>query len=290
MQGRALYRYDADESPSTYITNYLVTAICVAAIVIHIAKPPTPQPATKAAVAYSRMPPSVVMAVHLGLFGVVFLIGGLGHHVWKHDKCPGVEMPSNTTVACPSGRDNEPVIRTYLFFLGPCVAQLVPLGAALSGLADRFSGAYMPIAIVSNVIGLALGILCAVVGHPGFFILGGLMLFLYLLLSIAAAVGLCAAEGSKSAKLLVSSGSLCVVVGGVIQFVFTSSCGASAYAVDGASGCPFGGDGVNGVNHNFVYHVFEILSKIALAVSMRHLVAGKAIDVACKAIDVTIGA
>ena len=31
-------------------------------------------------------------------------------------------MPSNTTVACPSGRDNEPVIRTYLFFLGPCVA------------------------------------------------------------------------------------------------------------------------------------------------------------------------
>merc|ERR1712167_199795 len=84
-------------------------------------------------------------------------------------------------------------------------------------------------------------------------------------------VGFCTEGGLLAGRSLVLAGSLLVVIGGLIQFLFTDACGSASYAEDGASSCPFGGDGVIGVNHNFVYHIFEIVSKLCLVAALRFL-------------------
>ena len=264
--GRALYRFDADEAPSTYITNYVVTVICVVGVIAHYAKPP----------AGGSSPVTLLLIIHLALYAIVYLLGGLGHQVWKHNRCPGIEMPANTTIACPpGGLDNEPVISTYLFFLGPCELQLLPMAVALSGLAGKCTFTLKsPFVLVANVVGLAFGILGCALGHGGFIILGALMLLLYLLLAIACAVG-CCTVGMGAGRGLVAAGALLVVIGCAIQFLLGGACGSAAYLADGAASCPFGGDGVSGINHNFVYHVFEILSKLCLVAALRFLGAEK---------------
>ena len=120
--GRLLYRFNADEAPSTYITNYAIAAVCLLGVALHLLLPPTPQPTpVKSASAFKdrRTTPAVLMLVHLTLYGVVMIVGGLGHHVWYHDECPGREMPANVTVPCPDGSDNVREIGGRLERIGP---------------------------------------------------------------------------------------------------------------------------------------------------------------------------
>lgn len=270
---RSLYDFDADRAPSTYITNYLITAVCVIGLIIHRVFPPAPRAVPPSASAYARVPPTLLIEVHLWLFSIVMLLGGLGHQVWYHNRCPGTVMPANVTVPCPAGTDNEPVISAYLFFLGPSELQLLPMAVALSGLAGKCAGAYVPIVGVSQLLGLGLGVLGAVLGHGGFLILGATLLLLYLAVAVMSAIGLCVEPGHLVAgRVLLIVGGLLAVVGGVVQVLLTGACGSTAYMADGAAGCPFGGDGVTGLNHNFVYHVFEIASKLALVAALRFLV------------------
>lgn len=286
--GRLLYRFDADEAPSTYITNYIITAVCVAGLVFFRLKPPTPQAAAPSSAAVARASPTLLLEVHLWIFALIMLIGGLGHHVWYHNRCPGIEMPANVTVPCPEGgTNNAPVIATYLAFLGPSEFQLLPLAVAVSGLADRCAGVYLPLVVVAQLIGLCLGAVGAVLNHNGFLILGATLLVLYLAVAIACIVGLCVEKGHLvTGRILLMIGSLLAVVGGVLQVLFTPGCGSEAYLKDGAADCPFGGNGISGVNHNFVYHIFEILSKLALVAAMRFLVVDDTVDAPTKQRDV----
>jgi len=273
--GRNLYRYDADESPATYVTNYLITAVCWLGIAAFLLLKPKPQqPSPPSAAAFARAPPTMLLLIHLGLYGIVMLIGGLGHQVWKHNKCPGIEMPANVSVPCPDGgTDNEPAIQSYLFFLGPCEFLLFPISIALSGLAGKCHGAYLPILVVALVLGLAAGCYGAAMGHDGFFILGALLALNYLTLTVLSLVGICVDGTLKLGRAIVSSSSLLLLVGFGIQVLYSPSCGSEAYfSAEGIVDCPFNGDGVTGINHNFVYHVFEIISKLMLVVGMRFLV------------------
>ena len=58
------------------------------------------------------------------------------------------------------------------------------------------------------------------------------------------------------------------------QALLAPSCGSDAYfdADKGQDDCPFSGDGITGVNHNAVYHFFEIASKLVLCVALRFMV------------------
>ena len=102
MPSRSLYIFDADEAPSTYLTNYLITAICWFGVVSHFLLKPSKRAPPPSFSAYEMFPPATLLLLHQILFGVVMLIGGLGHQVFKYDKCPGLEMPANITVPCPA--------------------------------------------------------------------------------------------------------------------------------------------------------------------------------------------
>jgi len=271
MHGRSLYIYDADQAPWTYATNYVITAICLGGVASYLLMRPKVQPAPPQAAAFATFPPATLLMTHLTLYGIVMLIGGLGHQVWYHDQCPGRIMPQNITVSCPDGLDNEPVVRSYLTLLGPAEMQLVPLGIALSGLARSSGklGAYQSQAVVSQVLGLLLGILGAALGHDGFLVLGVILALCFLVLPILTAIGICREPGSLvKGKVLVIIGSVIGVIGMGIQQIFTGVCGSSAYQKDGASSCPFGGDGVTGINHNAVFHIVDAVSKIILVAAL----------------------
>lgn len=272
---RKLYRFDADEAPSTYITNYLIAAICLLGVLLFLIRKPKPYPAPPNAAFGRFLGPVIPLLIHLGLYGVVMIIGGLGHQVWIHNQCPGVEMPGNVTVPCPDGLNNEPVIRTYLFFLGPAIFQLPPLWISLSGFARPSGplGSYTTQVAGSNVLGLALGIVGAVLGHSGFIVLGVLLVVFFVVLPIATGVGLRADAGHLvTGKVLVIVGSVISLVGFGVQQGFGSMCGAAAYREDGVSDCPFGGNGITGVNHNAVFHIIDALSKCVLVAATRFLV------------------
>lgn len=271
MPARLLYRFDSDEAPATYWTNYLITAICWIGVAVYLLKRPTPLPAPASAKAFGRYPPAVLLIIHLSLYGVVMLIGGLGHQVWIHNQCPGREMPANVTIPCPNGLNNEPVISTYLFFLGPCQFQLAPLWISLSGFAHThgYLGSFTQQVYVCQFLGLAIGITGAVLGHSGFLILGVILVLFFLTLLITVAIGLCVEKGQLVAgKALVLTGSLISLVGMAIQQGFAPVCGAAAYRLDGVSGCPFGGNGITGLNHNAVFHIVDAAAKLVLVVAL----------------------
>jgi len=119
---------------------------------------------------------------------------------------------------------------------------------------------------------LALGLAIVGVAAAAFTVVGLVMTLMNLLLAVMCAIGRCRSTELSSGKMLTLVGALLLVVGALCQFGLASVCGSAAYRRDGAADCPFGGDGVTGINHNFVYHVFEILSKVALVLASRHLV------------------
>lgn len=276
--GRQLYRFDADESPWTYNTNYLITIICVLGVALYIVKPPAPQAPPRNA-EFGRFAPATLLAVHLGLYGLVMVIGGLGHHVWIYNQCPGLEMPANVTVPCPVGLNNEPVISAYLLFLGPAIFQLVPLCISLCRGARGGTCGYTLQVYVCQALGLATGIFGCAMGHDGFIYLGVLLVLSFVLLPICAAVGLCIEPGCLvTGKALVIVASIIGIIGFAVQQGFAPMCGAAAYRVDGVSNCPFGGNGISGINHNAVFHLIDAVSKLVLVLALRFLRVASAQD------------
>ena len=63
-------------------------------------------------------------------------------------------------------------------------------------------------------------------------------------------------------------------IGLLIQYFGGSACGPTAYRTGliAAGSCPFPFDGLTGFNHNAVYHIFEIISKILVIVASRQTV------------------
>ena len=63
-------------------------------------------------------------------------------------------------------------------------------------------------------------------------------------------------------------------IGLLIQYFGGSACGPAAYRTGliAAGSCPFPFDGLTGFNHNAVYHIFEIISKILVIVASRQTV------------------
>ena len=266
--GRLLYVFGADMSPATYITNYLVTAICFCGIAWHLAQKPRARIATGSA-AWGRFVPSNFLLVHLGLYGITYLIAGIQHQVGFYEDCPGLQMPQNVTVPCPaSGANADGFIRAYLLFLGFAAFQLMPVAIALGGFATANS--LRMIVIVCELASLGLAVVG--VAASAFTVVGAVMAINNLFLAVMCAIGRCRSSELASAKAFGLAGGLLLVLGAVVQFGFTGACGSAAYRRDGAEGCPFGGDGVAGINHNFVYHVLEILSKICLVLAARNAV------------------
>ena len=265
---RELYVFGTDISPATYVTNYLVTAVCFAGIALHVALKPKPRSFTRSSTV-GHLVPSAFLLIHLASYGIGYLIAGLQHQIGKYEVCPGIEMPSNVTVPCPSSGENaEGFVRTYLLFIGFAAFQLVPIGIALGGFASAKS--FKVIVVVSEV--LAIGLAIVGVAAASFTVIGLVMTLMNLFLVVMCAIGRCRDAELSSGKVLALIGALLLVIGALIQFGLTGMCGSAAYRQDGAAKCPFGGDGVTGINHNFVYHVFEILSKFVLVLASRHLV------------------
>jgi len=270
--GRALYRFNADEAPSTYITNYIVAVVALAGVVAHFVLRPKPAKSPPASASkWGSMTPNLFLLLHLTFYGVTYIIAGLGHHIWFHDTCPGLQMPENVTVPCPDGENNDPVIRAYLVTLGLGAWQLLPLIVAISGLAGACDGkCYRLVVMLSQFLALASGAYAGT--QKAFFATGAQLAALYVLLAVGAACGLCVECGKLVAsKVMLVLASIAVLIGFAIQVVLTPLCDSNAYREDGAASCPFPGDGVTGVNHNAVYHIFEIISKVLLVLASRYM-------------------
>ena len=281
-EARFLYRFDADESSSTYATNYVISAICCLGVVLYLAKRPSAQsPPPPSARVQLSFPPTAALLTHLGLYGVVMFIGGLGHHVWFHRKCPGIEMPAGRNVSCPdgivvtsSGGPGDSIMSAYLFFFGPAALNVALLAISLSGFTNKCisARAYTVIVIVCQVLGLAAGVAGASTDpDDAFFYLGALLMLNLLLASLCCVIGLCIEGGFVAGRLLIISASLIGVVGMIVQLSFVGVCGPAAYKVNGARDCPFRGDGVVGMNHNAVFHIIDAISKLVFSVALRYL-------------------
>lgn len=277
MPSRSLYIFDADEAPSTYLTNYLITAICWFGVVSHFLLKPSKRAPPPSFSAYEMFPPATLLLLHQILFGVVMLIGGLGHQVFKYDKCPGLEMPANITVPCPAPPNNEPCISAYLLVLGPAEFLIIPVAISVSGLADKCGAtAYKAVVAVSGLLGVAAGIFGYVRGHDGFLPLGALLVLVYLLLLLFSAVGLCVERGVQvRAKVLTIVACIIILLSMAEQQLISRSCGKDAYLIDGAASCPFGGNGVTGINHNAVYHIGDAIGRLVLIFAIRALAVAK---------------
>merc|ERR1719399_2534049 len=106
--------------------------------------------------------------------------------------------------------------------------------------------------------------------------IGALALLNYLILLISSAIGLATEGGLKAARRCAICAGVFVIVGFLIQFLMRGTCGLAAYDKNGAVDCPFGGNGMTGFNHNALYHILEILSKICLVAMARFLVLAEA--------------
>ena len=80
--------------------------------------------------------------------------------------------------------------------------------------------------------------------------------------------------GKGLAQILFVLAFLFSFIGVLIQFFGGSACGPTAYRTGliAAGSCPFPFDGLTGFNHNAVYHIFEIISKILVVVANRQTV------------------
>ena len=202
------------------------------------------------------------------------LSSGLSHQFFFHFDCPGFDFHKNATVPCPDGSQatTKQVMGFFYITFSWAAWLLLPLAVALADLAPRLGRfGYEVVVCASNVLGVAMGVFCAVEFTPIPAVLS--LMFLSSLVIIGAALQLVYASKRYLVAGRAYSIAACaaVIVGFVIQVGMTASCGSKAYRTDGAAGCAFGGDGITGLNHNFVYHVFEIASKLCFVIAARRL-------------------
>ena len=53
---------------------------------VHFALPPKAQPAPASVSNYRRVPPVWLMLAHVVLYGITYLIAGLGHQYWSRNR------------------------------------------------------------------------------------------------------------------------------------------------------------------------------------------------------------
>jgi len=140
-----------------------------------------------------------------------------------------------------------------------------------------------------QTIACVLAVVAAASHSLGWFINGVSSLILTPITFVASIIGMTKICGSsRSCKIQTlggSSGSGLAQILFVLAFLFSfiglltqsfggSACGLTAYRTGliAAGSCPFPFDGLTGFNHNAVYHIFEIISKILVIVASRQTV------------------
>ena len=245
-----------------------------------------------------------IIWIYLITYALSYLFAGIVHQAIFYDKCPGQKLMTNATdgthylqtIACPEGQPatSHFVWALVMFFQVLSTFQMPLLIMMLSG-----HGLFQPftsqrekhwkiVVLGFQTIACILAVVAAASHSLGWLIAGLSTLILTPITFVASIIGLIKFWGCGGAqatdghdmppmdgaqKLFVLA-FLFSFIGLLIQYFGGSACGPTAYRTGliAAGSCPFPFDGLTGFNHNAVYHIFEIISKILVIVASRQTV------------------
>ena len=300
---RQLYHYGTDESVPTYATNYVIVGVVVLGLVCHLFVSP-PKAAIKVAVPSTpfgrRFTLHNVLWFHLIMFAASYLFAGIVHQSFYFMDCPGTELMVNETngstytveIACPEGKQavSRGLWGVTMFLQLIAVYQMVLLVPMTAGCMERMSGSTQKIFFFAvQALTLVLAIAAGALHSQGWFIVGISSIVFSFITTVAAFIGarstMCGGKRVETKTVastfqnnhaydMIFVSFLLSFIGLMVQLFGGSGCSGPDYT-SGAiyrGSCSFPFDGRTGFNHNALYHILEIVSKIVLVLASRRTV------------------
>ena len=300
---RQLYHYGTDESVPTYATNYVIVGVVVLGLVCHLFVSP-PKAAIKVAVPSTpfgrRFTLHNILWFYLITFAVAYVFAGIVHQSFYFLECPGTELLVNRTngstyslkIACPEGKQavSRGLWGLTMFFLVINVYQMVLLVPMTAGCMEKMSRSTQKIFFfVVQAFILVLAIAAGALYSYGWAIAGYSYILFSIITTVAAFIGarstMCGGTRVETKTVastfqnnhaydMIFVSFLLSFIGLMVQLFGGSGCSGPDYT-SGAiyrGSCSFPFDGRTGFNHNALYHILEIVSKIVLVLASRRTV------------------